>query len=180
MAESITVARPYTKAAFETALAQGDLGSWSEFLNMAAAVVADPGLAQVLDNPELTAAQKAQLVTDVVNGSRPVSQQAQNFLNLLAENKRLSLLPEVSSLYEALKANQEQSVDVSIVSAFDLGNEQQDKLAQALSAMLSREINITSTTDASLLGGVIVHAGDLVIDGSVKGKLGKLAEAMNA
>jgi F-type H+-transporting ATPase subunit delta len=180
MAESITVARPYTKAAFETALAQGDLGSWSEFLNMAAAVVADPGLAQVLDNPELTAAQKAQLVTDVVNGSRPVSQQAQNFLNLLAENKRLSLLPEVSSLYETLKANQEQSVDVSIVSAFDLGNEQQDKLAQALSAMLSREINITSTTDASLLGGVIVHAGDLVIDGSVKGKLGKLAEAMNA
>ena len=180
MAESITVARPYTKAAFETALAQGDLGSWSEFLNMAAAVVADPGLAQVLDNPELTAAQKAQLVTDVVNGSRPVSQQAQNFLNLLAENKRLSLLPEVSNLYETLKANQEQSVDVSIVSAFDLGSEQQDKLAQALSAMLSREINITSTTDASLLGGVIVHAGDLVIDGSVKGKLGKLAEAMNA
>ena len=180
MAESITVARPYTKAAFETALAQGDLGSWLEFLNMAAAVVADPSLAQVLDNPELTAAEKAQLVTDVVNGSHPVSQQAQNFLNLLAENKRLSLLPEVSNLYETLKANQEQSIDVSIVSAFDLGNEQQDKLAQALNAMLSREINITSTTDASLLGGVIVHAGDLVIDGSVKGKLGKLAEAMNA
>jgi len=180
MAESITVARPYTKAAFETALAQGDLGSWSEFLNMAAAVVADPSLAQVLDNPELTAAEKAQLVTDVVNGSHPVSQQAQNFLNLLAENKRLSLLPEVSNLYETLKANQEQSIDVSIVSAFDLGNEQQDKLAQALNAMLSREINITSTTDASLLGGVIVHAGDLVIDGSVKGKLGKLAEAMSA
>jgi F-type H+-transporting ATPase subunit delta len=180
MAESITVARPYTKAAFETALAQGDLGSWSEFLNMAAAVVADAGLAQVLDNPELTAEQKAQLVTDVVNASHPVSQQAQNFLTLLAENKRLSLLPEVSNLFETLKANQEQSVDVSIVSAFDLGKKQQDKLAQALNAMLSREINITSTTDASLIGGVIVHAGDLVIDGSVKGKLSKLAEAMNA
>ncbi|MCO4838179.1 MAG: F0F1 ATP synthase subunit delta [Oceanospirillaceae bacterium] len=180
MAETITVARPYTKAAFETALAQGDLGSWSEFLNMAAAVVADPSLAQVLDNPALTATKKAQLVTDVVNGNHPVSQQAQNFLNLLAENKRLSLLPEVSNLYETLKANQEQSIDVSIVSAFDLGNEQQDKLTQALSAMLSREINITSTTDASLLGGVIVSAGDLVIDGSVKGKLSKLAEAMNA
>jgi len=179
MAESITVARPYTKAAFETALAQSDLGSWSEFLNMAATVVSDPGLVQVLDNPELTAEQKAQLVADVVNGSHPVSQQAKNFLNLLAENKRLSLLPEVSELYEILKANQELSIDVSIVSAFDLGNEQQDKLALALNAMLSREINITSTTDASLIGGVIVHAGDLVIDGSVKGKLSKLAEAMN-
>ena len=180
MAESITVARPYTKAAFETALAHRDLGSWSEFLNMAAAVVPDPSLAPVLDNPALTATKKAQLVTDVVNGNHPVSQQAQNFLNLLAENKRLSLLPEVSNLYETLKANQEQSIDVSIVSAFDLGNEQQDKLTQALNAMLSREINITSTTDASLLGGVIVYAGDLVIDGSVKGKLSKLAEAMNA
>jgi len=180
MAESITVARPYTKAAFETALAQGDLGSWSEFLNMAAAVVADSSLAQALDNPALTATKKAQLVIDVVNGNHPVPQQAQNFLNLLAENKRLSLLPEVSNLYETLKSNQEQSVDVSIVSAFDLCNEQQDKLTQALNAMLSREINITSTTDVSLLGGVIVYAGDLVIDGSVKGKLSKLAEAMNA
>jgi F-type H+-transporting ATPase subunit delta len=179
MAESITVARPYTKAAFETALAQGDLGSWSEFLNMAAIVVADPGLVKVLDNPELTAEQKAQLVADVVNDSHPVAQQAKNFLNLLAENKRLLLLPEIFELYEILKANQEMSIDVSIVSAFDLGNEQQDKLAQALNAMLSREINITSTTDVSLIGGVIVHAGDLVIDGSVKGKLSKLAEAMN-
>jgi F-type H+-transporting ATPase subunit delta len=101
-------------------------------------------------------------------------------VNLLAENKRLSLLPDVSALYETLKANQEQSVDVSIVSAFELGNEQQDKLTQALNAMLSREINITSTADASLIGGVIVYAGDLVIDGSVKGKLSKLAEAVNA
>ncbi|HAW16764.1 MAG TPA: F0F1 ATP synthase subunit delta, partial [Oceanospirillaceae bacterium] len=88
MAESITVARPYTKAAFETALAQGDLGSWSEFLNLAATVVAEPSLAHVLDNPELTATQKAQLVIDVVHTSHPLSQQAQNFVNLLAENKR--------------------------------------------------------------------------------------------
>ena len=90
------------------------------------------------------------------------------------------MLPDVSSLYETLKANQERSIDVSIVSAFDLGNEQQDKLTQALSAMMSREINITSTTDESLIGGVVAYAGDLVIDGSVKGKLSKLAEAMNA
>ena len=180
MAESITVARPYTKAAFETALAQGDLGSWSEFLNMAAAVVADDSLALVLDNPELTAVQKAQLVTDVVNGSHPVSQQAQNFLNLLAENKRLSLLTEVSRLYETMKANQEKSVDISIVSAFDLAEQQRDNLARVLSARLSRNVNISSTTDTSLLGGVIIRSDDLVIDGSVRGKLGKLAEAMNA
>ena len=180
MAESITVARPYTKAAFETALAQGDLGSWSEFLALSAAVVADEDLKVALDNPAISTDKKAQLVVDVCSANQAVSEQGKNFLSLLAENKRLSLLPEVSNLFETLKANQEKSVDVSVISAFELGNEQQDKLTQALSAMLSREIKITATTDASLIGGVIVHAGDLVIDGSLRGKLGKLAEAMNA
>ena len=180
MAESITIARPYTKAAFETALAQGDLGSWSEFLALSAAVVADEDLKLALDNPALTAEKKAQLVVDVCSANQALSEQAKNFLSLLAENKRLSLLPDVSNLFETLKANQERSIDVSVISAFDLGNEQQDKLTQALSTMLAREIHITTTTDASLIGGVVVHAGDLVIDGSIRGKLGKLAEAMNA
>jgi F-type H+-transporting ATPase subunit delta len=180
MAESITVARPYTKAAFETALAQGDLGSWSEFLNLAAVVVADAELAEALENPALANASKAQLVIDVCNANQAVSEQAQNFIHLLAENKRLSLLPEVSNLFETLKAEQEKSIEVSITSAFELGNEQQDKLAQALSAKLACEVTVNATTDASLIGGVIIHAGDLVVDGSVRGKLGKLAEALSA
>ena len=180
MAESITVARPYTKAAFETALAQGDLGSWSEFLNMAANVVADAELKQALENPALLSDVKAQLVIDVCNADQAVSEQGKNFINLLAENKRLSLLPEVSNLFEILKANQEKSVDVSIISAFELGNEQQDKLAQALTAKLSRDVKVSATTDTSLIGGVVIRAGDLVVDGSIRGKLGKLAEALNA
>ena len=107
MAESITVARPYTKAAFETALAQGDLASWSEFLNLAAAAVIDADMKEALENPALANVKKAQLVIDVCNANQAVSEQAQNFVSLLAENKRLSLLPEVSNLFEVLKANQE-------------------------------------------------------------------------
>jgi F-type H+-transporting ATPase subunit delta len=180
MAESITIARPYTKAAFETALAQGDLGSWSEFLHLAAAAVIDADMKTALENPALANAKKAQLVIDVCNASQAISEQAQNFVSLLAENKRLSLLPEVANLFAVLKANQEKSVEVSITSAFELGNEQQDKLAQALTAKLSRDVTVKATTDASLIGGVVIHAGDLVVDGSIRGKLGKLAEALNA
>jgi F-type H+-transporting ATPase subunit delta len=180
VAESITIARPYTKAVFETALIQGNLSSWSEFLNLAAAVVTDADMKAALDNPALANAKKAQLVIDVCNASQAVSDQMQNFVNLLAENKRLSLLLEVANLFAILKADQEKSIEVSITSAFELGNEQQDKLVQALTAKLSRDVTVNANTDTSLIGGVIIHAGDLVVDGSIRGKLGKLAEALNA
>lgn len=180
MAESITVARPYTKAAFEIALAQGDLGSWSELLSLASMAVRDTDVNSVLQNPALDFAHKAQLIIDICSDKQIVSEQAKNFINLLAENKRLSLLPEVFNLFEILKANQEKSIAISITSAFELGNEQQDKLAQALSAKLSRQVTVDNTIDTSLIGGVIIHAGDLVVDGSVRGKLAKLAEALTA
>jgi F-type H+-transporting ATPase subunit delta len=179
MAESITVARPYTKAAFETALGQDDLSGWSEMLSLAAVVVSDVQMKPVLDNPSLATYEQAQVLIDACSESRPLSRQCQNFVYLLAENKRLSLLAEVSRLYEKMKANQEKSVDVSITSAFDLSDMQQDNLARVLSAKLSRNVNISSNTDVSLLGGVIIRSDNVVIDGSVRGKLGKLAEAMN-
>ena len=180
MAESITVARPYTKAAFEMALSQDDLGSWSELLGLAAMAVTNTGVKSVLDNPALASAHKAQLIIDVCSAKQTVSEHAKNFINLLAENKRLALLPEVLNLFETLKANQEKSIAISITSAFELGNEQQDKLVQALSVKLSRQVTVSTITDTSLIGGVIIHAGDMVVDGSVRGKLAKLAEAITA
>ena len=180
MAESITIARPYTKAAFETALAQNDLSGWSTMLSLVAAIVSEARIKSLLDNPSLTAEQKAQMLIDICTKSQSLSKQGQNFVHLLAQKQRLSLLPEIHRLYELMKANQEKSVDVSITSAFDLSHAQQDHLARALSAKLSRNVNISSTTDPSLLGGVMIRSNDQVIDGSVRGKLGKLAEAMNA
>ena len=89
---------------------------------------------------------------------------AQNFVRTVAENKRLELLPTIAEMYEQLKAEQEKSVEVEVTSAFTLSKEQQDKLAKALSARLSREV-LHASEDASSIGGVIIRAGDLVIDG---------------
>ena len=102
-----------------------------------------------------------------------------NFLNILAQNKRLLLLPQITVLFAGYKANHEKSVDVEVVSAFDLADDMTDKLASALSKRLERKINVHTSTDPKLLGGVLIRAGDLVIDGSVRGRLNKLAAAMN-
>ncbi len=176
MAELSTVARPYTKAAFESALEQKSLDQWSEMLVLAAQAVQDGQVAELLRNPALSAAQKAGLVVDVC--ADKLDEQCQNFIHILAENKRLPVLPEISELFDRLKAEQQKSVDVDVTSAFKLTKEQQTKLAQALGAKLDREVNITSSQDKSLIGGLVIRTADLVIDGSVRGKLKKLAEAL--
>jgi F-type H+-transporting ATPase subunit delta len=178
MAELSTLARPYAKAAFEYAREHDALALWSEQLGTVAAAVADEGLSSVLDNPSLTAAAQAQTVTDVCGDALGV--EMKNFVSILAENKRLSLLPEIHSQFAQFKANLEKSVDVEVVSAFDLDDSTRDRLADVLGRKLEREVRVSTTTDSSLLGGVLIRAGDLVIDGSVRGRLNKLAEAMNS
>jgi F-type H+-transporting ATPase subunit delta len=178
MAELSTLARPYAKAAFEYAREHDALALWSEQLGTVAAAVADEGLSSVLDNPSLTAAAQAQTVTDVCGDA--LGAEMRNFVSILAENKRLSLLPEIHSQFAQFKANLEKSVDVEVVSAFDLDDSTRDRLADVLGRKLEREVRVSTTTDSNLLGGVLIRAGDLVIDGSVRGRLNKLAEAMNS
>tara|TARA_R110002167_G_scaffold57140_7_gene161994 strand:+ start:4550 stop:5086 length:537 start_codon:yes stop_codon:yes gene_type:complete len=176
MAELSTVARPYTKAAFESALEQKSLDQWSEMLSLAAKVAKDEQVAELIRNPALAAEHKAGLILDVC--ADKLNEQGQNFIKILAENKRLPVLPEISELFDRLKAEQQKSVDVSVTSAFKLSTEQQTKLAQALGAKLDRKVKITSSIDKSLIGGLVIRTDDLVIDGSVRGKLHKLAEAL--
>ena len=178
MAELTTLARPYAKAAFEHAQAQQQLANWSAMLGLAAAVSQDDTMQRLLKAPRLTSAQKADTFIDVCG--EKFDAQAQNFIRVAAENDRLQLLPEISSLFDLYKAEQEKSVDVEVTSAFALNQEQQDKLAKVLSARLSREVRLHATEDASLIGGVVIRAGDLVIDGSVRGKIAKLAEALKS
>jgi F-type H+-transporting ATPase subunit delta len=178
MAELSTLARPYAKAAFEYAREHGALPQWSEQLVTAAAVVTDSDMAALLGKPSLTAAEQAGAIGDVCGEA--LSAEMGNFLSILAANKRLSLLPEISALFEQYKANLEKTVDVEVVSAFDLADQARDKLALVLGKKLERQVNVRTSTDSSLLGGVLIRAGDLVIDGSVRGKLNKLAEAMNS
>ena len=178
MAELSTLARPYARAAFEYARAAGQLDQWNEQLAIAAAAASDAKLKSALSDPALTAEQQAKMLTDVCGDA--LGEHARNFIAVLAVNKRLSLLPEISTLFAQYKANQEKSVDVEVVSAFDLADEARDKLAEALGKKLERQVNVRTATDRNLLGGVLIRAGDLVIDGSVRGRLNKLAAAMNS
>lgn len=178
MAELSTLARPYAKAAFEAARDRADLSGWSAQLTTAAVVTQDATIAALLGSPSYTAEQMAETVIGVCGDA--LQEDGRNFIQVLAGNKRLPLLPEILSLFEQYKANQEKSIEVEVRSAYDLGVETTQTLANVLSKKLEREVKVDSTLDQSLIGGVLIRAGDLVIDGSVRGRLNKLAEAMNS
>lgn len=178
MAELITLARPYAKAAFETALSDSALDKWSSMIALSAAVSNEPGVSTILSSPSLSSVQIAEAFIGVCGDE--LDEKGQNFIRLLAENKRLVLLPEISTLFENLKANQEMSVDVEITTAFEISSDVSNRLAQALKDRLKREIILATNVDQSLIGGAIIRAGDNVIDSSVRGKLSKLAESMNS
>jgi F-type H+-transporting ATPase subunit delta len=172
VAERATIARPYAKAAFEYARDSKAFAAWSGGLATAAAIVADPRVAALTKDPQWTAAALAGFVTDIV-GAR-LDPGMQNFVRLLAENHRLLLLPEIAAHYEVLRAEVENTVDVEVISAVALDAAQQQKLAAALSTRLKRQVRMQNSVDASLLGGAVLRAGDLVIDGSLKGRLERL------
>lgn len=178
MAELTTLARPYAKATFEAADAAGALAQWSEMLKLVAAVSQQEVMTKVLASPSLTTEQKAKAFVEVCGDE--IDAKAANLIGALADNSRLQLLPEIQQLFELHKAQREKSVDVVVTTAFELSGELQDKLAKSLSTKLDRDVNLSTEVDASLLGGALVRAGDTVIDGSVCGRLTKLAEAMNS
>jgi len=178
MAELTTLARPYARAAFETALAAGALTNWADALATAAAVSAEPHVAQLIASPGPTAKQKADALIEVCGDALP--EPARNFVRVLAENRRLPLLPQVHEVFLALKANQEQAVDLEVNSAYDIAPEQAAQLADAIGRKLKRTVRVSTSVDKSLIGGVVIRTADLVIDGSVRGRLAKLSEAMNS
>lgn len=178
MAELTTVARPYAKAAFEAAQSTGTLAEWSAMLELGAAVANDENMRIVLDHPALTSGQKADAFIGVCEDK--MNDAGKRFIQTLADNKRLVLVPEIAVLFEEFKAQQERSIDVTVESAFELTQEQQDTLGQALTKKLEREVRISTTTNKALLGGVVIRTGDMVLDASVRGKLAKLAEAINS
>jgi F-type H+-transporting ATPase subunit delta len=178
MAELSTLARPYAKAAYEYAEAAGTLDQWSSMLGTLEGVVSQAVVVNLLASPEYTTQAQAQALIEVCGDS--LSDKGQNLVRLLAENRRLSLLPFIRQQFEALKAQREKSVDVELVSAQAIDPEQQEKLTTALSRRLDRKVNVTVTIDNSLIGGVLVRAGDTIIDGSIRGRLSKLAEALNS
>src|SRR5688572_1401377 len=176
MAEKATIARPYAKAAFESARQHRALESWSKVLATASSVVQDERVARLLSSPKVKPEQLSGLIGDLAGGD--LDEQTRNFLATLASNRRLGFLPEIASMYEALRAEAENTADVHVVSAVALDEAQKQRLAAALKKRLQREVRLHCEVDASLIGGAIVRTGDFVIDGSLKARLERLASAM--
>jgi F-type H+-transporting ATPase subunit delta len=177
MSEYITAARPYARAAFELAKEQNHFDAWSDMLSLMSTVVQDPTMRAVLDSPALTADQGSELLISVC--ADKIDEQGHNFIKLLAENRRLVLIPDITALYEQYRAEDEGKIEAEIISAHDITDQQVSNIAQALKKRLGREVSIVARTDPTLLGGAIIRAGDLVIDGSIRGKLNKLATAVS-
>ena len=178
MAERATIARPYAKAAFEYARDANDFAGWSLALARAAEIVADPRVAALTRSPQWSAADVVGLITDVAGAS--LNAGMQNFVRVLAENHRLLLLPEIAAHYEEFRSAVENTVDVDVVSAVKLDAAQSDKLSAALAKRLKRNVRMKNSVDATLLGGAVLRAGDLVIDGSLKGRLERLATELTS
>jgi len=174
MSQALTLARPYARAAFSLARDAGSLPAWSDALAFAAHVAADPRVASLLGNPNLTQADAVGLLAP--EQPNPVFG---DFLGLLFENRRLSLLPEIAGLYDELRSEAERVVKAKVTSAVILPLVEMGKIEEALRRRFGRDVEIETAIDESLIGGAIIDAGDVVIDGSLKGQLGRLRTALS-
>ena len=211
MTERTTLARPYAEAVYRLAHAGKSLKAWSEMLQLAAAVAADPQVAALVDNPRVPRERFVEFFLDicdahgsasVAGGTTPgmeeveprreqrsrtpgatgkrLDKDAANLVRLLSENHRLVLLPEIAALYEALRAQAEGRVEAEVISASAVSDAQLKDIAAALKKRLGRDIDLSTRIDPALIGGIVIRAGDLVIDGSVQGKLRALANHLNS
>ena len=177
MAEKTTIARPYAKAIFDLAQGESKLGEWSETLQLLSVVAADADFSAIAGNASIANDKVVELMVSIT-GDKLVAG-SEGLIKLLVENKRLDVLSEIAEMFEGLRAEAEKTIDAEVVSAFEVDTAAQDKIKAALKSRLGREVTLTCKIDKSLIGGAIVRAGDLVIDGSAAAQLKSLASAMS-
>jgi F-type H+-transporting ATPase subunit delta len=180
MADRLTIARPYARAAYRVAgrkLADG----WSQALHLGAAAVEDERIAKLLGNPLVTPEELAQLLNGLIaDASIGADAERENFMRTLAANRRLAYLPEIATQFDALKDAAQQIADVTVTSAEPLAESQQRQLVAALEKRLGRRVRVHCEVDKTLLGGAVLRAGDLVIDGSLRSRLERIAYELTA
>lgn len=176
MAEAITIARPYANAVFAIAHEKGELKAWSELLATLSLCVADPKMQSIITSPAVSDEQVITLLADIAG--ELLSEDGRNFLALLAENNRLMILADIAVIFEELRAEAEKTMVADVISSRALTPEQEQKIAAALKARFGRDVTLINSVDESLLGGAIIRAGDLIIDGSALGKLNRLEQAI--
>lgn len=172
MHEKATIARPYARAAFEQALEEGALKEWSGMLALLSAVVSDPLMCKVIGNPRLSADGLSGLVIDVC-GAR-LSETGRNFVKLLVEADRLAVAPEICEQFEVKRAHAEGISHIEITSAFELDDAQEKRIQAIMKKRIGRDVDVAANVDRDIIGGVIIRAGDSVVDASIRGRLREL------
>lgn len=172
MSELATVARPYAKAAFDLAKQSNSLEEWSNMLSIAASVANDAGVQGLLQHPKVESNAIVKLFNDV-SGSA-FNAPFQNFIKLLGENRRIATLSDIAEQFETQRRSLESRIKVTVHTAAEIENSQVERLVTGLKTRYQQDIDLEVKVDASLVGGAIIHAGDEVIDGTVKGRLEKL------
>lgn len=183
MADNNTIARPYAHAIFDLAQEAGDLAGWSSSLAVAGQLLADDGLVDYLSTPEYSDEQRLDFLAGLFKSANAAKlagsdSKGTNVLKLLLENKRIAVMPEISAHFEVLKAKVENTVDATVTSAAPISAAQADTIAAALKKRLGRNVNVTTEIDENLIGGAVIRAGDVVIDGSLRARLEGLANAL--
>lgn len=176
MAEKTTIARPYAQATLALAKAQNALQQWSTMLQYASTVAADEEMAALIASPRLSSEQVAGLFLDICGDK--LNEHGKNMIRVLADNDRLDVLPEITALFEIERAQSEGTVEAQVISAVELSASQKSSITESLKKRLGRDVTLNCSVDAAIVGGAIIRAGDVVIDGSVIGKLDKLASAL--
>lgn len=171
--EISSIARPYAEAAFAHASETDKLDLWSEMLQFMAIAIQDEAMKKVIGNPAINSENLTRLLLDIGGGR--LNEEGQNLVKLLVANKKVPVMPEIAAQFEALKNQKAGAIDVIITSAFEMKPAQEKVIADALKKKFDREINISNEIDTNLIGGIRIKAGDMVIDGSIKGQLQQLA-----
>lgn len=169
MSEPATLARPYAAAVFKRAKETESTVKWSESLAFLSAVLSDKDISAVIDNPKISNDGLSALMLDICQGQLDI--EGENFLKLMVQNNRLILIPYIEKIFEEYKAADEGYVEVEVFTAFAFSEEENLKFASTLEKKLSKKVHMNITVDKSLIGGVLIRAGDQVIDGSIRGQL---------
>ena len=180
MAEAATIARPYAKAAFMSARDAKALPAWSEALRLSSGMVDDSAMAELVSSPKMSIDQLVSLFAGLGGEDGSTDAHWQNFVRLLTKNKRLHVLPDIAVQFEMLRAQYENEIDVQVTSAVAMSEAQKAKLAASLKRRFKRDVRMSNSIDPRLLGGAVIRAGDLVIDGSINGRLQRMASELGS
>ena len=176
MSTQITLARPYAKAVFEQAKSDSHIEQWSQWLAFLETVAQNPQMVTFVRSPKNSKAKVAEVLAEIAGDQ--VGVQARNLVRLLAMNKRLDIISDIRMLYEQYRASDEGTVNVQVTVPYTLEDSERDSIVKALQSALNKKVYIEATVDPAIIGGLIVRAGDRIIDGSVLGNLNRLEKIL--